>query len=76
MPDHIAHQQPLFLQNGERRMRNHEVVFPIVTGTVAFYLGKKATEYASHRWTLYVRGANDEDITHVVKSVRVWQANC
>ena len=29
----------------------------------------QATEYASHRWTLYVRGAQGEDLTHFVSKV-------
>ncbi|KAK9810316.1 hypothetical protein WJX72_008474 [[Myrmecia] bisecta] len=54
---------------GERRLQNTEFAFPIVVGTVAFFLGKKATEYESHKWTLYVRGADNQDITHVIKKV-------
>lgn len=27
-------------------------------------------EYYTHRWTVYVRGANNEDLSHVVQKVR------
>lgn len=50
-------------------MKRTEIVTKLIAGTAAFYLGKKATEYASHRWTLYVRGAQGEDLTHFVSKV-------
>ncbi|RYY84195.1 hypothetical protein EON63_09735 [archaeon] len=36
---------------------------------MAFYLGKKAEEFATHRWTLYVRGPRDEDLSSFVEKV-------
>ena len=30
----------------------------------------QATEYHSHRWTLYVRSVNGEDLTHLLSKVR------
>lgn len=54
---------------GNTRLRDVDFVFPVCLGTVAFYLGKKASEYNSHRWTVYVRGPNNDDITHVVQKV-------
>ncbi|XP_078448359.1 transcription initiation factor TFIID subunit 14b-like isoform X3 [Wolffia australiana] len=44
-----------------------EVSIPIVYGTMSFWLGKKATEYNSHKWTVYVRGATNEDLSLVIK---------
>lgn len=41
----------------------------IVYGTVAFWLGKKAEETVSHKWCVYVRGPNNEDISYFIKSV-------
>ena len=41
----------------------------IIIGTIAYYLGKKADEYHSHKWTVYVRGPDGEDLTHVLESV-------
>ncbi|KAK9841046.1 hypothetical protein WJX81_007486 [Elliptochloris bilobata] len=55
--------------DGVVREKGAEFVLPIVIGTCAFYLGKKATDTQTHRWNLYVRGANGEEITHVVKKV-------
>lgn len=36
---------------------------------MAFWLGKKADESATHRWTLYVRGANGENLSYFVSKV-------
>uniref|UniRef100_A0A7N0U5U7 YEATS domain-containing protein n=1 Tax=Kalanchoe fedtschenkoi TaxID=63787 RepID=A0A7N0U5U7_KALFE len=52
-----------------KRPRDMEVSLPVVYGNVAFWLGKKANEYQSHRWTVYVRGATNEDLGAVVKQV-------
>jgi len=41
----------------------------LVIGTVAQYLGKKADEYHSHRWTCFVRGPDGEDLSHCVSAV-------
>lgn len=48
---------------------NRIYVKPIVYGSCAFWLGKKADETASHKWCVFVRGNNNEDITSVVKEV-------
>ncbi|XP_010467598.1 PREDICTED: transcription initiation factor TFIID subunit 14-like isoform X2 [Camelina sativa] len=52
-----------------RRIRDVEVYLPIVCGSVAFFLGKRATEYRTHKWTVYVRGATNEDLGVVIKRV-------
>ncbi|XP_078164518.1 YEATS family protein isoform X1 [Carex rostrata] len=52
-----------------RRLKDVEISFPIVHGTIAFWLGKKASEYNSHRWTVYVRGATNEDLSVILKRV-------
>ena len=46
-----------------KRLANTTVCVPIVYGSIAFFLGKKADEYHTHRWTLYIRGPNDEDLS-------------
>ncbi|KIZ04869.1 putative Protein AF-9 like protein [Monoraphidium neglectum] len=51
------------------RLRNTEYVYPVVIGTIAFALGKKATDTATHRWTAYVRGANNEDLSPLIQKV-------
>ncbi|KAG8463329.1 hypothetical protein KFE25_004840 [Diacronema lutheri] len=43
---------------------------PIVYGTVAFWLGKKAEELKSHRWTCYLRSNRpDEDLSLYIRKV-------
>ncbi|CAI5522718.1 unnamed protein product [Closterium sp. Naga37s-1] len=51
------------------RARDVEVVLPIVFGSCAFWLGKKADENATHKWTVYVRAADNGDLGSVVKKV-------
>ncbi|KAL5181293.1 Transcription initiation factor TFIID subunit 14b [Glycine soja] len=56
-------------KNANRRLKDVEICVPIVYGTIAFYLGRKASESQSHKWTVYVRGASNEDLGVVVKRV-------
>lgn len=56
-------------KNGERRMKGRTITVPVITGTCAFYLGKKASEYQSHKWTVYMRSPSGEDLQHVLKKV-------
>uniref|UniRef100_A0A7S2WDW5 YEATS domain-containing protein n=1 Tax=Mucochytrium quahogii TaxID=96639 RepID=A0A7S2WDW5_9STRA len=42
---------------------------PIAFGSIAFYLGKQATEGNSHKWSIYVRGLEDEDLSYFVQKV-------
>ncbi|GAB4847519.1 Transcription initiation factor TFIID subunit 14b [Ancistrocladus abbreviatus] len=50
-----------------RRIRDVEICVPIVYGTIAFWLGRKASESQSHKWTVYVRGATNEDLGIVIR---------
>ncbi|PIN06134.1 Transcription initiation factor IIF, auxiliary subunit [Handroanthus impetiginosus] len=50
-----------------KKLKDAEICVPIVYGNVAFWLGKKASEYQSHKWTVYVRGATNEDLGVVIK---------
>mmetsp|Transcript_3127 Transcript_3127/g.6516 ORF Transcript_3127/g.6516 Transcript_3127/m.6516 type:complete len:218 (-) Transcript_3127:477-1130(-) len=54
---------------GQKRLENTEFVYKIAYGSVAFWLGKKADEYHSHRWTCYVRNPENKDMTHIVDKV-------
>lgn len=56
-------------QHSVRRVRNREIVLPLVLGTVAHYLGKKATETNSHRWTVYLRALDNTDLSHIISKV-------
>jgi transcription initiation factor IIF auxiliary subunit len=42
---------------------------PIVYGSVAFFLGKEADEFQTHRWTLYIRSPNHEDLSVAISKV-------
>lgn len=52
-----------------RRYPDTAVSVPIVYGSCAFFLGKKAHETATHKWTLFVRGPNDEDLSVFISKV-------
>ncbi|KAL6769523.1 TAF1 [Auxenochlorella protothecoides x Auxenochlorella symbiontica] len=55
--------------DGVRRMKGVSIVVPVVTGTISFWLAKKATDHASHKWTIYLRHAKNEDLAHLVSKV-------
>mmetsp|Transcript_23645 Transcript_23645/g.36511 ORF Transcript_23645/g.36511 Transcript_23645/m.36511 type:complete len:315 (+) Transcript_23645:233-1177(+) len=56
--------------NGNDPLDKTTACLPLVYGSMAFYLGKKADEYSTHRWTLYLRGPNNEDLsTCVAKAI-------
>jgi YEATS domain-containing protein 4 len=63
------------LANGENnggsnsRLSNTTACLPFVYGSVAFFQGKKADEYHTHKWTLYLRGASDEDISGCISKI-------
>ena len=44
------------------RSVNTYVACPIVYGSIAFPLGKKS-DFATHKWTFFVRGPNNEDLS-------------
>jgi YEATS family len=52
-----------------RRLEHTTVCLPIVHGSIAFYLGKKADEFQSHQWTLYLRGPRNEDLSPCIQKV-------
>ncbi|KAJ4962902.1 hypothetical protein NE237_022841 [Protea cynaroides] len=56
-------------KSSSKRLKDVEISVPIVYGTISFWLGKKANEYHSHKWTVYVRGATNEDLGVVIKRV-------
>jgi len=51
------------------RLLNTTLCVPIVRGSVAVYLGKKAEDHSTHQWTLYLRGPNGEDLSPAVAKV-------
>jgi len=42
----------------------------IVYGSVAYPLPQKNEQDHTHRWTVYVKGINDEDISYYVKRIQ------
>ncbi|KAJ3109848.1 YEATS domain-containing protein 4 [Phlyctochytrium planicorne] len=54
------------------RMKNVSIVKPIVYGSIAIPLGKKDTPSDpshTHKWTVYVRGIDGEDVGYFIKKV-------
>ena len=51
------------------RKVDEEYVLPISYGSCAYWLGKKADEYHSHEWTVFVRGQNNRDLRDAIESV-------
>ena len=39
----------------QQRLSNTTACLPIIYGSIAHYLGKKADEFQTHEWSLYVR---------------------
>jgi len=56
--------------NNVVRAKDCELVIPIIVGTIAFNMGKKATDSSSHKWTVYVRGVDNEDLSYLVAKVQ------
>jgi len=50
------------------RLSNIVVEKPFIVGNASFALGTKQGD-ASHRWTVYLRGVNHEDMSHFIKEV-------
>ena len=57
------------MQKGEKRLKGVSISYPVVLGTVAVSLGKKATDQATHSWTVYTRSPREEDMSAAVKKV-------
>lgn len=56
-------------EGSSTRLSQTTACLPIVYGSIAFYLGKKADEFQTHEWTLFVRGPNHEDISAAISKV-------
>lgn len=50
------------------RVPNTTICLPICYGSISFPL-VKPEEYNTHRWTIYVRGPNNEDLSHGIAKV-------
>ena len=50
--------------------KNQIIVKPFVYGSIAVSLGKKTKGDITHKWCVYVRGVNNENISNFIKSVQ------
>jgi transcription initiation factor IIF auxiliary subunit len=65
LPEHMRQRQQAI-----KHATKHRIIHkPIIFGTHAVYLGKKASEDKNHKWCCYVRGLNGEDISRFVSKV-------
>lgn len=53
----------------DARQKHVVVSKPIVYGSAATYLGRKAEETKTHRWSIYVRGVDNEDLSYMISKV-------
>mmetsp|Transcript_19591 Transcript_19591/g.28184 ORF Transcript_19591/g.28184 Transcript_19591/m.28184 type:complete len:264 (-) Transcript_19591:133-924(-) len=53
----------------KRRLEDTTIACPIVYGSMSVWMGRKAHEFATHKWTLFVRGPNDEDLSCFVSKI-------
>jgi YEATS domain-containing protein 4 len=53
----------------DARQKNVVVSKPIIYGSIAAYLGRKSEETKTHRWSIYVRGADNEDLSYMLSKV-------
>lgn len=53
----------------DTRQKNVVVSKPILYGSVATYLGRKAEETKTHRWSIYLRGVGNEDLSYMISKV-------
>jgi YEATS domain-containing protein 4 len=55
--------------NNNQSLSRTTACLPIVYGSIAYFLGKKADELQTHEWTLFLRGPNHEDLSPVISKV-------
>jgi YEATS domain-containing protein 4 len=51
------------------RVKGALVERPVIYGNISWWLGKKADDTKTHRWTTYVRGPHNEDLSYFIKKV-------
>ncbi|KAL5713505.1 hypothetical protein ACHQM5_015574 [Ranunculus cassubicifolius] len=50
-----------------KSLEDVEISVPIIYGSTSFWLGEKANQHQTHKWTVYVRSALYEDLGVVIK---------
>ncbi|GAB9471208.1 hypothetical protein Gpo141_00008430 [Globisporangium polare] len=53
----------------DARQKHVVVSKAIVYGSAATYLGRKAEETKTHRWSIYLRGVDNEDLSYMISKV-------
>ncbi|DAZ93680.1 TPA: hypothetical protein N0F65_008188 [Lagenidium giganteum] len=53
----------------DARLKNVVVVKPIIYGSIATYLGRKSEETKTHRWSIYLRSVDNEDLSYMISKV-------
>jgi len=56
-------------QTLNRRVKGVTVERPLIFGNLAWWQGKKADPAHTHKWTAFVRGPQNEDISYFVKKI-------
>jgi hypothetical protein len=69
MAEQTAPQAPTAATDGENRLSNTTICLPLVHGSVAWFLGPGKNDFQTHQWTLYLRGANNEDLSACIDKV-------
>ncbi len=52
-----------------KRVKGVVVERPLIFGNLAWWQGKKADPAHTHKWTAFVRGPQNEDISYFVKKI-------
>lgn len=60
----------------DARQKSVVVSKPILYGSVATYLGRKAEETKTHRWSIYLRGVDNEDLSYMISKVVISLPTC
>ncbi|GAX82673.1 hypothetical protein CEUSTIGMA_g10099.t1 [Chlamydomonas eustigma] len=69
MSEKVMKDKYIIDEYGQKRLKDVEFILPICVGTVAWWQGKKASEHNTHKWTVYARGPNNEDLSYIIKKV-------
>lgn len=61
-------------ENSTENPQNINIAFsqiekPFLYGSTAFWQGKKAAQHVSHKWYIYLRAYENEDLSHFIEKV-------
>jgi YEATS domain-containing protein 4 len=71
MADPVVTQGPATttITDAGNRLSSTTICLPLVRGSVAWFLGPGKNDFQTHQWTLYLRGANNEDLSNCIEKV-------